>query len=55
MDKDLTLFEGQKIRHIYDERKEIYYFSVVDIVAILIEKDYQSARKYWKVLKGRWK
>ena len=53
MDKDLTLFEGQKIRHIYDERKEIYYFSVVDIVAILIEKDYQSARKYWKVLKGR--
>ena len=53
MDKDLTLFEGQKIRHIYDERKEIYYFSIVDIVAILIEKDYQSARKYWKVLKGR--
>ena len=53
MYKDLTLFEGQKIRHIYDEKKETYYFSVVDIVAILIEKDYQSARKYWKVLKGR--
>ncbi len=53
MGEDLTLFEDKKIRHIYDKKKEVYYFSVVDIVAILIEKDYQSARKYWKVLKGR--
>ena len=53
MAEDLKLFEGNRIRHIYDEEKEIYYFSVIDIVAILIEKDYQSARKYWKVLKGR--
>ena len=50
---NLTLFEGNRIRHIYDEEKETYYFSVIDIIAILIEKDYQSARKYWKVLKGR--
>ena len=53
MGEDLTLFENKRIRHIYDEEKEVYYFSIVDIVAILIEKDYQSARKYWKVLKGR--
>ncbi len=53
MDKDLTLFEGNRIRHIYDEEKEVYYFSVVDIVAILIEKDYQSARKYWNKLAQR--
>ena len=53
MTEDLKLFEGNRIRHIYDEEKETYYFSVVDIIAILIEKDYQSARKYWKVLKGR--
>lgn len=53
MAEELKLFEGNRIRHIYDEEKETYYFSVVDIVAILIEKDYQSARKYWKVLKGR--
>lgn len=53
MTEDLTLFEEKRIRHIYDEEKETYYFSVVDIIAILIEKDYQSARKYWKVLKGR--
>lgn len=53
MGEDLTLFDNKRIRHIFDEKKEVYYFSVVDIVAILIEKDYQSARKYWKVLKGR--
>lgn len=49
----IKLFEGKKIRHIYDKEKENYYFSVVDVIAILIEKDYQNARKYWKVLKGR--
>lgn len=53
MTEDLKLFEGNRIRHIYDEEKEIYYFSVVDIIAILIEKDYQSARKYWNKLAQR--
>ena len=53
MVEELKLFEGNRIRHIYDEEKEIYYFSVVDIIAILIEKDYQSARKYWNKLAQR--
>ena len=53
MGEDLTLFENKRIRHIYDEEKEVYYFSVIDIVAILIEKDYQSARKYWNKLAQR--
>jgi len=53
MAEGLTLFENRRIRHIYDEEKEIYYFSVVDIIAILIEKDYQSARKYWNKLAQR--
>lgn len=53
MGEDLTLFEDKQIRHIYDEEKEVYYFSVIDIVAILIEKDYQSARKYWNKLAQR--
>ena len=53
MSEELKLFEGNRIRHIYDEEKEVYYFSVVDIVAILIEKDYQSARKYWNKLAQR--
>ena len=53
MADELDLFEGNRIRHVYDEEKEVYYFSVVDIVAILIEKDYQSARKYWNKLAQR--
>ena len=53
MSEELQLLEGKRIRHIYDEEKEIYYFSVIDVVAILIEKDYQSARKYWNKLAQR--
>ena len=50
----LQLFESKQVRFVWDEKKEIYYFSVVDIVQILTESvDYQAARKYWKVLKGR--
>ena len=53
MTDEISLFEGNRIRHINDEEKETYYFSVVDIIAILIEKDYQSARKYWNKLAQR--
>lgn len=53
MQNDIKIFEQKKIRSVYDEEKDIWYFSVVDVVSILIEKDYQTARKYWKVLKGR--
>ena len=36
----------------YDEKSETWYFSVVDIVAALIQQpDYQTARKYWNKLK----
>ncbi len=49
----LVLFKNKRIRDIYDVEKEVYYFSVIDIVAILIEKDYQSARKYWNKLAQR--
>lgn len=51
--EDLKLFEGKKIRHIYDKEKELFYFSVIDVIAILIEKDYQDARKYWNKLAQR--
>ncbi|OIO16439.1 MAG: hypothetical protein AUJ54_11375 [Ignavibacteria bacterium CG1_02_37_35] len=52
----LTIFETYKIRRIYDERKEIWYFSVIDIIAALTEqKNFQLARNYWKVLKNRLK
>jgi len=53
-EKALTVFEDFKIRRVYDERDETWFFSVVDIVAALIQQpDYQTARKYWNKLKER--
>ena len=53
-DRALAVFESFKIRRIYDETSETWFFSVVDIVAALIQQpDYQAARNYWKVLKNR--
>ncbi|MFA5821162.1 MAG: hypothetical protein WC873_03645 [Candidatus Gracilibacteria bacterium] len=51
---DLTIFEDYNIRRLYDEKNEKWYFSVVDVVQVLIQqKDYQAARKYWNKLKER--
>ena len=49
----IKLFEEKKVRTIWDEENEKWWFSVVDICAVLTDNDYQTARKYWKVLKGR--
>jgi len=49
----LKLFEDKKIRAEWDDQAEKWWFSVVDICAVLTDSDYQAARKYWKVLKGR--
>ncbi|NLN62937.1 MAG: hypothetical protein GX146_08670 [Myxococcales bacterium] len=55
-EKNLVAFEDFKIRRTYDEKKEIWYFSVVDIIAVLVQQpDHQAARNYWKVLKSRLK
>jgi len=55
-DNALAVFENYKIRRHYDEENEMWYFSVVDIISVLIQQpDYQSARNYWKVLKNRLK
>lgn len=51
--KKIKLFEQKQVRTVWDEENEKWWFSVVDIVATLTDKDYQGARKYWKVLKGR--
>jgi len=53
MKNEIKLFEQNNIRSLYDEEKEMWYFSVIDIIAILIEKDYQGARTYWKKLAQR--
>lgn len=56
MDTNLTVFEDYKIRRAYDEETEGWLFSVIDVVQALTQQaDYQAARKYWKVLKGRLK
>ncbi len=55
-EKALAVFENFKIRRTYDEKTETWFFSVVDIVAVLIQQpDYQTARKYWNKLKERLK
>jgi hypothetical protein len=47
-------FDSKEIRRVYDEASETWWFSVVDVVQILIQQsDYQAARNYWKVLKNR--
>jgi len=52
--KEIAIFVGKKIRRIWDNKKEKWYFSVIDIIAILTEQlDYQTARKYWNKLKER--
>jgi DNA-damage-inducible protein D len=53
MKQELAVFEGHEIRRHYDEATETWWFSVVDIIRVLTQSDYQAARKYWKVLKGR--
>jgi hypothetical protein len=56
MENTLAIFEGHKIRRYYDEKTETWYFSVVDILQVLLQQsDYQAARNYWKVLKNRLK
>ena len=53
MKNKIQLFEEKQVRSIWDGDLEKWWFSIVDICAILIDSDYQAARKYWKVLKGR--
>lgn len=55
-EKALAVFENFNIRRTFDEKTETWYFSVVDIIAALIQQpDHQAARNYWKVLKNRLK
>lgn len=49
----IKLFEDKNIRVAWNDDEENWYFSVVDIVAILTDNDYQAGRKYWKTLKMR--
>ena len=50
----IVLFHEKQVRRHWDEEKELWYFSIIDVIEILTEqKNYQGARNYWKVLKHR--
>jgi hypothetical protein len=50
----IKVFEEKKVRSHWDEENEKWYFSTIDVVAILTNQDdFQKARKYWNKLKER--
>lgn len=49
----IKLFEEKKVRTIWDDEKEMWYFSIIDVIAVLT--DSENPRKYWSVLKTRLK
>ena len=51
--QSIQLFEERNVRTIWDDVQEKWYFSVVDVIAILT--DSPTPRNYWKVLKNRLK
>ena len=53
MKNAIKLFQDKKIRVEWDSDKEEWYFSIVDVIAVLTDNDFQDARNYWKVLKHR--
>jgi len=49
----LAIFEGKQIRRHWDERKELWYFAVMDVIQVLTQTD--RPRKYWNDLKSKLK
>jgi len=51
----IRLFENKKVRVEWNQENEKWYFSIIDIISVLTDNDFQGARNYWKVLKHRLK
>ena len=52
--ENIHIFEQKKVRTIWDEEKQDWFFSIVDVCAVLTDQDdYNLAKNYWKVLKHR--
>ena len=49
MDEEIKIFEGNWIRSSWDEEREEWYFSIIDILGILTESE--NPRKYLRVFK----
>ena len=47
----IKLFDSKRIRTVWDEDQEKWFFSIVDVIAVLTES--ANPRTYWKVLKNR--
>ena len=53
-DHKIALFKGKRIRRNWDDEKELWYFSVVDVIQVLTDQsDFTTARKYWNKLAER--
>ena len=54
--QSLQIFEDRKIRTVWDDEQEKWYFTIIDTIEVLTDsKDYTTARKYWNKLKQRLK
>lgn len=53
MKNKIQLFEEKKVRTVWDEETEEWYFSVIDVVEVLTDTD--RPRKYWNDLKKKLK
>ena len=49
----LQLFEQKKVRTVWDDEEEKWYFAIVDVVEVLT--DSENPQTYWRVLKNRLK
>ena len=47
-----NLFEEKEIRNFWDSDKKEYYFSVIDVIGVLTDNDYDKSKNYWKWLKN---
>ena len=48
--QSLQLFEERKVRTVWDDQEEKWYFAIVDVVAVLT--DSENPQTYWRVLKN---
>jgi len=56
LNNKIKLFEKQHIRTIWDEENEKWWFSILDVIAVLTDQlDYAKTRNYWKWLKNKLK
>lgn len=48
----IKIFEDKKIRAVWDDKKEEWFFSIVDVVAVLTDSD--NPRRYWSDLNANY-